>query len=122
VTKKPGTPVAFGRSHSHFAKPWTIRRSVALAIIGWGVGELTYLTAWGTADSLRETIVSSVAMLLSATIGSYIFGATWDNVSERQADVDYMSVNAGIPPNMQGGANIVQQNVGPAMPEPPGNQ
>ncbi|QKC83288.1 hypothetical protein [Mesorhizobium sp. NZP2077] len=123
VTDKRFT-TGFGAGYSRFGKPWNVRRRLAIAIIIWGCGLITFLAFFGKPDSLRETIASSVALLVASTVGSFIFGATWDNNSERRAEIDYMSVNAGMPPNMTGGANIVQQNVappGPAMPEPPGD-
>ncbi|MGX9145954.1 hypothetical protein [Mesorhizobium sp. 128a] len=122
MTKKPFT-TGFGAGYSRFGKPWNVRRRLAIAVIIWGCGLITFLALFGKPDSLRETIASSVALLVASTVGSFIFGATWDNNSERRAEIDYMSVNAGMPPNLTGGANIVQQNVGgPAMPEPPPEQ
>ncbi|TIT40202.1 MAG: hypothetical protein E5W76_17230 [Mesorhizobium sp.] len=93
-----------------FSKPWNVRRKMAIAVIVWGCGLITYLALFGKPDSLREAIANSVALLVASTVGSFIFGATWDNASERRAEVDTMAVNAGIPPTQQGGATVVQQN------------
>lgn len=104
---------------SQFSKPWNVRRKSALAILVWAGALITYLAIWGKADSLREAIATSVALLMASTAGSFIFGAVWDDASARRAEVDAMAVNAGISPTQQAGATIVQQNNPPPDPTPP---
>lgn len=105
---------------SQFSKPWNVRRKSAIAILIWAGSLITYLAIWGKADSLREAIATSVALLMASTAGSFIFGAVWDDASARRAEVDAMAVNAGIPPTQQGGATVVQQNnTPPAQPGQP---
>jgi hypothetical protein len=103
-----------------FWRPWMVRKNTALAIIIWAASMITYLAIWGQSDSLREAIATSLALLLASTIGSYIFGAVWDDQSSRRAEIDAMAIQQGIPPVQQGGATVVQQNnQQPADPQPP---
>jgi hypothetical protein len=105
---------------AQFSRPWNVRRKMAVAILIWAGALITYLAIWGQADSLREAIATSAALLMASTAGSFIFGAAWDDASSRRAEVDAMAVNAGIPPTQQGGATVVQQNNPPhGAVEPP---
>ncbi|MFG1429157.1 hypothetical protein [Roseixanthobacter glucoisosaccharinicivorans] len=42
-------------------------------------GEIIYLTGWGQDHELSRTIASGVLLLMGSTIGSYVFGAVWDD-------------------------------------------
>lgn len=59
---------------------WRIRRRVVIATIGFCMGCIVYLMVKGEADSrLHETIAMGIIGLFVSTIGSYVFGATWDD-------------------------------------------
>lgn len=104
---------------------WTIRRRIIVITLFWCGVMVTYLSIWGRDIQLSETSVNGLLLLMASVIGSYVFGATWDQNSQRKSEVDAMAVSAGIPPTQQGGNTVVQQNnppvpTGPAMPPPPG--
>ncbi len=79
---------------------------------------LTYLAVWADDSPLRQTIASSLALLLASTIGSFIFGAVWDDQGDRRAQVDAMAINSGLPPAAAVGPTVVQQNNAPRDPVP----
>lgn len=79
VATKTGVPISFS---------WANRRFLIRAILLWCAGEVTYLTVIGADTRLNETIVSGVLLLMGSTIGSYVFGAVWDDRNARQAAVE----------------------------------
>jgi hypothetical protein len=67
---------------------WAKRRRVmywALIFIG---ANLQYLIIFGKPDGLRENIAMALVAAGTAIIGSYIFGAAWDDKNKRTALVD----------------------------------
>ena len=58
---------------------WRIRRRIIVATLLFCAGEIIYLTLWGEDTSLAETIANGVLILAGSTIGSYVFGAVWDD-------------------------------------------
>lgn len=73
-------------------KDWAIRRRIIIWILLWGVGEVTYLTVWGKADSLRETIATNIILLMGAVIGSYVFGVVWDTKNKATAETQQAAI------------------------------
>lgn len=58
---------------------WRIRRRIIIATLLFCAGEIVYLTVWADSTSLAETIANGVLILAGSTIGSYVFGAVWDD-------------------------------------------
>ncbi|BCH20163.1 hypothetical protein [Mesorhizobium sp. L-2-11] len=58
---------------------WRIRRRIIIATLLFCAGEIIYLTLFGDDTSLAETIANGVLILAGSTIGSYVFGAVWDD-------------------------------------------
>lgn len=85
---------------------WTIRRRIVVITLCWCGGMVTYLSIWGRPVTLSETAVNGCLLLMASVIGSYVFGAVWDD-KNRAVFPDYPSQ---YPP---------QYPSGPAMPEPP---
>lgn len=65
---------------------WTIRRRVVVATLAFCGGEVLYLTVYGRDIELHGTIAASLILLAGSVIGSYVFGATWDDKNEREAE------------------------------------
>lgn len=65
---------------------WTIRRRVVGATLAFCGGEVLYLTVYGQDTELHRTIAASLILLAGSVIGSYVFGATWDDKNEREAE------------------------------------
>ncbi len=65
--------------------PWTIRRRIIHATLVFSACVLIYLIGWGGDTRLNETIATGLIALSGMTIGSYVFGAVWDdkNVLEK---------------------------------------
>lgn len=64
-----------------------------MATLGWGMSLITYIAIVGS-DRTRQDIAFNVTGLLIATIGSYVFGATWDNQNERKANLAAASIQS----------------------------
>jgi len=58
---------------------WRIRRRIIIGTLLFCGGEIIYLTAWGADTNLHSTIASGVLILAGSVIGSYVFGAAWDD-------------------------------------------
>ena len=58
---------------------WKIRRRVVILTLMFCALSVVYLMLFGEDTRLNETIVVGAFFLAGSTIGSYIFGATWEN-------------------------------------------
>lgn len=83
---------------------WRIRRRIVIMVLLWSSGMVTYLAIWGQSDSLRESIATALIILMGSTLGSYVFGAVWDDKNVMQTGVDTQAVEAGISPTSTGGS------------------
>lgn len=87
---------------------WKVRRRIVIATLGYCAGCIVYLLAYGEADSrLHETIAYGLFGTFISTLGSYVFGAVWDdsNVmktlgSRAYSDQAGRNVPAGYPPDI----------------------
>ena len=108
---------AFGRSS------WKIRRRIIIIVLLWCGGMVTYLSVLGRPIQLSETAVNGLLLLMASVIGSYVFGAVWD---DKGSLTNIGGGNMGGMGGMQ--TEMYQRTVvppemptGPAMPEPPGD-
>lgn len=91
---------------------WTIRRRIIIGTLLWCGAMVTYLAIFGRPVSLSETIANGCLLLMASVIGSYVFGAVWDDKSKLMSP---------------GTTEVYQKTVlpraddmgSPAMPEPP---
>jgi hypothetical protein len=90
---------------------WTIRRRIVVITLVWCGAMVTYLSVWGRPVSLSETAVNGCLLLMASVIGSYVFGAVWDDKNRLPAD-----------PYQPYQSQTYQPPAGPAMPPPPGDQ
>ncbi|AMS41144.1 hypothetical protein [Aminobacter aminovorans] len=58
---------------------WKMRRRIIIATLLFCAGEIVYLTIWGQDTDLAATIANGVLILAGSVIGSYVFGAVWDD-------------------------------------------
>ncbi len=58
---------------------WRARRRIIVVTLVWCGGLITYLVIWGRPISLSETAVNAGFLLMGSIIGSYVFGAVWDD-------------------------------------------
>lgn len=74
---------------------------------------VTYLAVFGRAVSLSETIANGCLLLMASVIGSYVFGAVWDDKGQTTTSgtTEVYQKTVTQPPEMP---------LGPAMPPPPG--
>lgn len=60
-------------------RSWKIRRRVIVATLVFCASGVAYLIAAGEDTRLHETIASGLILLAGSTVGSYVFGAAWDD-------------------------------------------
>lgn len=70
---------------------WRIRRKIIIITLLFCAAVVTYITLKGTDSRTAETIVQSAFALAGAVIGSYIFGATWED----KAKISNLNINTG---------------------------
>lgn len=73
------------RRRETFDRSWRIRRAIIIGTILWCVGMVTYLSIWGREVQLSETTVNGCLLLMASVIGSYVFGAVWDDRNRDQS-------------------------------------
>lgn len=70
---------------------WTIRRRIIVLTLIFCACVVTYVTYKGTDSRTAETIVQSAFYLAGAVIGSYVFGAAWED----RAKIGNLNINTG---------------------------
>lgn len=65
---------------------WKVRRRIVNLTLIFCAGCVLYIMFKGTDSRLYETIATNAFFLAGAVIGSYIFGATWDDKSNTEKD------------------------------------
>lgn len=70
-------------------KPWSFRRRVVITTLLFCAGIVVKVTLWShQSEGIGESLVTMAFGLAGAVIGSYIFGAVWnDNGGKNEADV-----------------------------------
>lgn len=58
---------------------WRYRRALVFAVSAFCAAVIAYLTARGQDTRLAESIASGAFLLLGTVVGSYVFGAAWDD-------------------------------------------
>lgn len=65
---------------------WAIRRRIIIITLLWCGGMVTYLAAWGRPITLSDTVANGCLLLMASVIGSYVFGAVWEDTRLPPAD------------------------------------
>lgn len=58
---------------------WKIRRRVIAASLAYCAGMVGYLAIFAETTTLREQVATGLILLAGSIIGSYVFGAVWDD-------------------------------------------
>lgn len=58
---------------------WYFRRKIILATLIFSAIIVTYLTVYGEDNRLNESIANGLILLSASVIGSYVFGAVWND-------------------------------------------
>ena len=83
-------------------RSWRIRRAIIIGTIVWCVAMVTYLAVWGRDINLSETTVNGCLLLMASVIGSYVFGAVWDDRNKDRARAEVEPAAYRPRPTMQG--------------------
>ena len=68
-----------------FEGNWKIRRRVMFMTLAYIAGTVTYIIWKGSDTALYQQIAISLIAAGTAIIGSYVFGAVWDDSNKRAA-------------------------------------
>jgi hypothetical protein len=104
---------------------WTMRRRIIIATLVWCGAMVTYLSILGRPIQLSETAVNGLLLLMASVIGSYVFGAVWDDKGGLTNIGGGMGgMGSGISTEVYQARTVVppEMPTGPAMPPPPGEQ
>lgn len=63
---------------------WTNRRRVVFLTLLYCAGMVLYLAVFGSDTAIHQQISIALIGLAAAVIGSYVFGAVWDDHSIRR--------------------------------------
>lgn len=58
---------------------WAVRRRIIIISLIFSAGIITYLTIFGQDNRLHESIATGMIFFASSVIGSYVFGAVWED-------------------------------------------
>lgn len=80
-------PGVTGPVARNFGGAWTHRRRIIYGTLIFCAFCISYLMFRGSDTRLNETIVNSAFLLAGGVIGSYVFGAVWDdkNIASSEA-------------------------------------
>lgn len=81
---------------------WRIRRRIIVGTLLYCGAMVLYLAVWGESTSLAEAIATGLILLAGSVIGSYVFGAVWDDRNVMKAQQGEPAPPADFPP---GGAS-----------------
>lgn len=81
---------------------WRIRRRIIVGTLLYCAAMVLYLAVWGDSTSLAEAIATGLILLAGSVIGSYVFGAVWDDRNVMEARKSEHTPPDGFPP---GGAS-----------------
>ena len=74
-----------GRCRNVDQKPWSFRRRVVIATLFFCAGVVVKVTVWGhQSEGIGEALVTMAFGLAGTVIGSYIFGAVWNDKGKRE--------------------------------------
>lgn len=65
------------------ANSWKMRRRVIVGTLFFCATSVAYLIGFGSDSELNQAIANGLILLCGSTIGSYIFGATWDDKNSK---------------------------------------
>ena len=65
---------------------WRVRRRIIHITLVLCALQIGYLTIWGKDTRLAETLALGAYTLAGAVIGSYVFGAVWEDVKIKQSE------------------------------------
>lgn len=67
---------------------WPRRRRWMLVTLLWFIANAQYLIIWGNDTGLHQNAMVTCLGAIVAIIGSYVFGAVWDDVDKRKRMAD----------------------------------
>ncbi len=59
--------------------PWKVRRRLVIVTLAFCAGVIMFLIGWGEDTELNRAIATGAMLLSGSVLGSYVFGAAWDD-------------------------------------------
>lgn len=79
---------------------WTVRRRIVIISLIWEATLITYLVIYPWPNSIAEVAMINLAGLFGGTVGSYIFGAIWDQKGKRKAEIAEAAIDQASDTNI----------------------
>jgi hypothetical protein len=67
-----------------FLDNWPKRRRWMQVILAWALANAQYIIIWGRDSGLHENALIALLTLIASILGTYVFGATWDDRDKRR--------------------------------------
>lgn len=80
------TTVDDGRKHPAGRGNWSVRRRFMFIVSLFCAYCITYVMLKGQDSRVNETIVTWAFLCLGAIVGSYVFGAAWQDINFKKID------------------------------------
>lgn len=64
---------------------WKVRRRIVIGLLVWAVAMCSYIVLKGADTRLAETAFTGCIALIVSLVGSYVFGAVWDDNNVRKS-------------------------------------
>lgn len=64
---------------------WKVRRRIVVMTLSFCAGCVLYLMLKGSDTELHQAIANGLILLSGSVIGSYVFGATWDDKNDKSS-------------------------------------
>ena len=74
---------------------WRVRRRIVHATLAFCGGIIVYVLTAGQDSSVAEAAVSGAYLLAGAVIGSYVFGAVWEDTRHGRGGMDHWQLEDG---------------------------
>ncbi|CAO3459896.1 hypothetical protein [Azospirillum argentinense] len=62
---------------------WTIRRRIIVATLLFNAACVVHSMVWQTSEAIAGTVITNAFLMAGGVIGSYVFGAVWDDKGKR---------------------------------------
>lgn len=73
-------------------RSWKWRRIAVFVPLGVCLGVIVWLTAFGADTRLNQDLANGAYLLIATLVGSYLFGATWDDRNRDRAIIEQKGV------------------------------
>lgn len=72
-----------GAEERNLRGSWRVRRRIIFLALAFCAACIVYSMVWQDRESIAEVVITNSFLTAGAIIGSYVFGAVWDDRQQR---------------------------------------